>query len=128
MQTDNSLRLDIGFDLDLWGRNRSHYAAAVSRQRAAEADAQMARNTLVSAVVQSYFNLQNALAQQQVLGQLVTQLENVLDITRQRVTAGLDTEVETNQADSAVSAARVQLSQAATNAEERKRQHLNYSQ
>lgn len=117
MQTDNSLRLDIGFDLDLWGRNRSHYAAAVSRQRAAEADAQMARNTLVSAVVQSYFNLQNALAQQQVLGQLVTQLENVLDITRQRVTAGLDTEVETNQADSAVSAARVQLSQAATNAD-----------
>src|SRR5690606_17276020 len=117
MQTDASLRLDLGFDLDLWGRNRSYYAAAVSRQQATRADAQMARNMLVSAVVQSYFNLQNSLAQQKVLSQLVTQLENVLDITRQRVAAGLDTEVETNQADSAVSAARVQLSQAATNAD-----------
>ncbi|MGB6103278.1 MAG: efflux transporter outer membrane subunit [Pusillimonas sp.] len=117
MQTDANLRLDIGFDLDLWGRNRAHYAAAVSRRQAAQADAQMARNTLVSGVVQSYFNLQNALAQQQVLSRIVTQLENVLDITRQRVAAGLDTEVETNQADSAVSAARVQHSQAATNAD-----------
>ncbi|MDS1141066.1 efflux transporter outer membrane subunit [Pusillimonas sp. SM2304] len=117
MQTDNSLRLDIGFDLDLWGRNRAHYASAVSRQQATAADAQMARNTLVSGVTQSYFNLQNALSQHQVLGQIVKQLENVLDITRQRVAAGLDTEVEVNQADSAVSAARVQRSQAATNAD-----------
>ena len=116
MQTDTSLRLDIGFDLDLWGKNRARYEAALSRQQAAQANAQMARNTLISAVAQSYFNLQNALTQQQVLSQLVDQLENVLSITRQRVTAGLDTEVEVNQADSAVSAARVQLSQAATNA------------
>lgn len=117
MQTDTNLTLDIGFDLDLWGRNQARYAAAVSRQQAAGADTQMARNTLVSAVIQSYFNLQNALAQQQVLGELVTQLENVLDITRQRVAAGLDTTIEANQADSAVSAARVELSQAATNAD-----------
>ena len=116
MLTDNTLSLNIGFDLDLWGRNRAHYAAAVSQQQAAEADAHMARNTLISAVTQSYFNLQNALTQEQVLKQLVSQLENVLNITRQRVAAGLDTEVETNQADSAVSSARVQLGQAITNA------------
>lgn len=117
MQTDTSLRLDIGFDLDLWGRNQSRYAAAVSRQQAAAADAQVARNALISGVTQSYFNLQNALAQEQVLSQMVSQLENVFDITRQRVAAGLDTEVEARQAESAVSAARVQRSQAATNAD-----------
>lgn len=116
MMTDANLRLNVGFDLDLWGRNRSRYAAAVSSQQAAQADLQMARNTLVSAVVQSYFNLQSALAQQSVLGEIVKQQENVLKITRQRVVAGLDTEIEVKQADSAVSAARVQLSQAATNA------------
>src|SRR5690606_30273315 len=76
----------------------------------------MARNTLVSAVIQSYYNLQGALAQQTVLGEIVKQQENVLDITRQRLKAGLDTQIEVKQADSAVSAARVQLSQAATNA------------
>lgn len=116
MQTDNTLRLDLGFDLDLWGRNRARYAAAVSQKDASIADLQVARNTLVSGVVQSYFNLQNALSQVTVITQIVKQLENVSSITRQRVTAGLDTEVEVNQADSAVSSARVQLSQANTNA------------
>src|SRR5690606_20938329 len=117
MQTDTSLRLDVGLDLDLWGRNRAHHAAAVSRQQAASADVQMARNALVSAITQSYFTLQNALAQQQVLSQLVSQLESVSDITRQRVVAGLDTAIGANQADSAVSATRVELSQAVTNAD-----------
>lgn len=116
MMTDANLRLNVGFDLDLWGRNRARYAAAVSQEKAAEADVQMARNTLVDAVVQSYFNLQNALAQHEVLARIVEQQRNVLDITRQRANAGLDTQVEVKQASSAVSAARVQLSQASTNA------------
>jgi NodT family efflux transporter outer membrane factor (OMF) lipoprotein len=117
MQTDNNLRLNLGFDLDLWGKNRAHYAAALSQSQAAAAELQVARNTLVGATVQSYFNLQNALAQESVIAKIVKQQEDVLAITRQRVAAGLDTEVEVNQADSAVSAARVQLSQAATNAD-----------
>jgi len=116
MLTDANLRLDVGLDLDLWGRNRARFASAVSSREAAQADLHMARNTLVSAVVQSYYNLQSALAQQAVLGDIVGQQQNVLKITRQRVGAGLDTQVEVKQADSAVSSARVQLSQAATNA------------
>ena len=117
MQTDNSLRLDFDLSLDLWGKQRSRHAAAVSREQAAAAELQEARNALVGGVVQSYFNLQNALAQTTVISKIVKQLENVSRVTRQRVAAGLDTEVEANQADSAVSAARVQLSQARTNAE-----------
>lgn len=117
MQTDNSLQLNLGFDLDLWGRNRARYAAAVSQKDASSADVQVARNTLVSGIIQSYFHLQNSLAQEAVITQIVKQLENVASITRQRVAAGLDTEVEVNQADSAVSSAKVQLSQASTNAD-----------
>ncbi len=117
MLTDNTLRLNLGFDLDLWGRNRARYTAALSQHDASMADLQVARNALVSGVVQSYFNLQNALAQVRVITQIVQQLENVASITRQRVAAGLDTQVEVNQADSAVSSAKVQLSQANTNAD-----------
>lgn len=116
MLTDNSLRLDLGLNLDLWGKQRSRHAAALSREQAATAELQEARNTLVAAAVQSYFNLQNALAQATVISRIVKQLENVSSVTRQRVVAGLDTEVEASQAESAVSAARVQLSQARTNA------------
>ncbi len=116
VDTDASLRLNLGFDLDLWGKNRDRYAAAVSRAQASQAEAQVARNALVSGVVQSYFNLQNALAQHKVAAQILQQLEQVLAITRDRVAAGLDTQVEVNQADSAVSSAKVQLNQIDTNA------------
>src|SRR5690606_7089492 len=116
VDTDASLRLNLGFDLDLWGKNRERYAAAVSRAQASQAEAQVARNALVSGVVQSYFNLQNALAQHKVAAQILQQLEQVLAITRDRVAAGLDTQVEVNQADSAVSSAKVQLNQINTNA------------
>lgn len=117
MQTDNSLRLDLGMDLDLWGRHRAQHEAALSRQLASAADLQVSKNALIDAVVQSYFNLQNALAQQSVIADIVAQLDNVLNITRQRVAAGLDTNVEVNQAASALSSARVELGQAANNAE-----------
>jgi NodT family efflux transporter outer membrane factor (OMF) lipoprotein len=117
MYTDNSLELKLGFDLDLWGKNRARYAAALSRAQASQADAQMARNSLVSAVTQSYFNLQDALRQHEVISRIVKQLQDVTQITRQRVQAGLDTQVELKQAESAVSSAKVQLSQADTNAD-----------
>jgi NodT family efflux transporter outer membrane factor (OMF) lipoprotein len=116
VMTDGNLQLNLGFDLDLWGKNRSLYAAATSRAAASQADTQVARNALISAITQSYFNLQNALSQEEVIGRIVKQLENVASITRQRVGAGLDTTVEVNQADSSVSAAKVQLNQATTNA------------
>jgi len=117
MFTDSSLRLNAGFDLDLWGKNRTKYAAAVSRVEASQADLAVARNVLAANVVQSYFNLQNALTQAQVLGEIASQQANVLSITRDRVKAGLDTQVEVNQADSAYSAVKVQLNQARTNAQ-----------
>lgn len=117
MYTDNSLQLQLGFDLDLWGKNQARYEAALSRAQAGQAETHLARNALVSAIVQSYFNLQNALAQHDVIARMVKQLENVADITRKRVGAGLDTEVELKQAQSAVSSAKVQLSQADTNAQ-----------
>ena len=117
MLTDANLRLDVGLDLDLWGRNRARFAAAVSSREAARADLEMARNTLVSAVVQSYYKLQNALAQQAVLQDIAKQQQKVLDITRERVGAGLDTRIEVRQAESAVASARVQWSQAGNNAQ-----------
>lgn len=117
MLTDASLRLDVGLDLDLWGRNRARFAAAVSNREAARADLEMARNALVAAVVQSYYRLQNALEQQEVLRDIAGQQQKVLDITLERVAAGLDTRIEARQAESAVASARVQWSQAATNAQ-----------
>lgn len=117
MYTDNSLRLNVGFDLDFWGKNRALYASALSQQDAASADIQVARNALISAVTQSYFNLQNALAQASMLKTLEQQYQEILTITEQRINAGLDTEVELQQARSSLASTRAQQLQAEGNAQ-----------
>ncbi|WP_269494514.1 efflux transporter outer membrane subunit [Castellaniella sp. S9] len=117
MDTDNSLTLQVDLDLDLWGRQRALSAAARSNALAAQAEQQQARSLLVSAVVQSYFQLQDALAQSTTLESIVGKQQNALDITQDRYTHGLSTQVDVDQAASAVSATRVQLAQARNNAE-----------
>lgn len=117
MYTDTSLRLNIGFDLDIWGKNRALYASALSQEEAASADIQVARNALISAVTQSYFNLQNALAQAAMLKTLEQQYQEIQTITEQRINAGLDTEVELQQARSSLASTRAQQLQAEGNAQ-----------
>lgn len=117
INTDNSLQLQASLDLDLWGKNRSLHAAAQSRALAAAAEQQQARNTLIAATTQSYFQLQGALAQAAAIESIVGKLREALSITRDRFNNGLGTQVDVDQADSAVSSAQVQLSQARNNAQ-----------
>lgn len=112
--SDNRLALDFSYELDFWGKNRSRLQAAVSQRDAAEADAQAARNLLARSVVASYLNLQNAYAQRDVISRVIAQRDDVLKLTRDREGAGLDTQVEVKQAESASAAARVQLTQVET--------------
>ncbi|MCD0504981.1 TolC family protein, partial [Bordetella petrii] len=114
VSSDNRLALDFSYELDFWGKNRSRLDAAVSRQAAAEADAQAARNLLARAVVRSYLNLQNAYAQHGVLERIQTQRADVLKLTHDRENAGLDTQVEVKQAESSLAAAQVELTQTET--------------
>lgn len=112
--SDNRLALDFSYELDFWGKNRSHLKAAVSQQAAAEADAQAARNVLASATVRAYLNLQDAFAQREVLKRVLAQREEVLSLTRGRYSAGLDTQVEVKQAESSLAAGQVELTQTET--------------
>lgn len=113
-QSDTHLGLDFSYELDFWGKNSSHLKAALSQQQAAEADRQAARVMLSSGVVEAYLNLQDAFAQRDVLRSILKQRENVQSITTQRFSAGLDTQVEVKQADAALAAGKVQLTQIET--------------
>ncbi|WP_429942402.1 TolC family protein, partial [Achromobacter xylosoxidans] len=112
--SENRLALDFSYELDFWGKNRSHLKAAVSQQAAAEADAQAARNVLASATVRAYLNLQDAFAQRDVIKRVLAQREEVLSLTRGRYSAGLDTQVEVKQAESSLAAGQVELTQTET--------------
>ncbi|WP_033534894.1 efflux transporter outer membrane subunit [Bordetella trematum] len=112
--SDNRLALDFSYELDFWGKNRSRLKAAVSQQAAARADAQAARNLLALSVTRSYLNLQNAFAQHDVIQRVIAQRDDVYKLTLGRKQAGLDTEVEVKQAESAAASARVDLTQVDT--------------
>jgi NodT family efflux transporter outer membrane factor (OMF) lipoprotein len=112
--TDQRLALDFSYEIDFWGKNRSAFDAAIAGQQASAADAQAARVVLTGGVVQAYLNLQNAFAQHAVLTDIIKQNSEVLDITRNRFTNGLDTQVEVRQAESQLAATRVEQTQAET--------------
>jgi len=59
---EGQLDLTLGFDPDLWGRNRAALAAATSERQAAVVDAQQASLMLTTSIAQAYADLGAALA------------------------------------------------------------------
>ena len=75
-------------------------------------DIDAARLLLAGAVAQAYIDLYRAYALEDIATRAQAQRENILEITRQRVAAGLDTRVELREAEGAVPQARLAITQA----------------
>ena len=102
----NQATVSFRYQLDLWGKNRKAYEAALGTLAAAEMDARAARLLLETAIVRTYLQLQAAFEQEDIARATLAQREGVLSITRGRFDAGLDAELEVRQAEGAVPAAR----------------------
>ena len=100
----NTGLLNIGgsWEIDFFGKNGAALAAAIGSQRAAEADAQAARVLLASRVAATYFQLARLFEQRDVAERALAQRGEILALVRQRVDAGLDTNVELRQSEAAV--------------------------
>lgn len=109
--TQSQLALGFGYEIDLWGKNRAAYDAALGRARAAEVDAFAAKLLLSASVAHAYAQLGRAFDQLDVAQAALKQRETVYDLTRQRLAAGLDTKVELKQAEASVPAARQRIAQ-----------------
>jgi NodT family efflux transporter outer membrane factor (OMF) lipoprotein len=107
----NQATLNFGYEFDFWGKHEAAIAAAVGRERASEVDAYAARLVLVTAILRSYARMQQAFAQLDIAEATLKQREQVVALTRQRVDARIDSEVELKQAQSLVPAAKVQIAQ-----------------
>lgn len=90
------------WEIDFFGKNAAALAAAIGSQRAAEADAQAARVLLASKVAAVYFQLGRLFEQRDVAERALAQRGEILALVRQRVDAGLDTNVELRQSEAAV--------------------------
>lgn len=107
----NQASLNFGYEFDFWGKQEAAIAAALGRERASEVDVHAARLVLVTAILRSYTRMQQSYAQLDIAAATLKQREQVVALTRQRVEAHIDSQVELKQAESLVPAAKVQIAQ-----------------
>ncbi|HTT11921.1 MAG TPA: efflux transporter outer membrane subunit [Burkholderiaceae bacterium] len=105
----NQAQVTANWELDLFGRQRAALDSSIGQLRAAEADVQAARVQLASSVATAYFNLAGLVEARDVARQSLEQREQVLAITRQRISAGLDTVVDLRQAEGLIAQSRVEI-------------------
>jgi NodT family efflux transporter outer membrane factor (OMF) lipoprotein len=108
-QTINELSLGVGYELDFWGKNRAALDAALSRVNAAEVDLQAARLMLATALTRTYLRLDLAYAQRDLAQATLKQHEQTLALTRRRVAAQIDSQLELTQAEAALPAVRARI-------------------
>jgi NodT family efflux transporter outer membrane factor (OMF) lipoprotein len=104
--------VSLSWDLDFWGRQADALHSARDLAQSARFDEDNARLMLAGAIAQAYIELyrQNALADIALRSE--AQRQNIIDITRRRVTAGLDTQLEIREAEGQLPQARVAYEQA----------------
>ncbi|MDR3418658.1 MAG: efflux transporter outer membrane subunit [Nevskia sp.] len=103
---------NLSWDIDFWGKQAALLRQARSQTAAAALDTASARLALAGAVAQAYVDLHRNYALADVAKRTEEQRLHILDITRSRVHAGLDTNVELREAEGAVPQAHVDLTQA----------------
>jgi len=107
--TTGTLQLEGSWELDLFGKQRAEIEASIGQRQAAQADLQAARLLLSSQVARQYVQLGRLQAQRDVAARSLAQREEMLGLIRQRVDAGLDTNVELRQGQGAVPDTRQQI-------------------
>lgn len=112
VRSTGRVALNLGLDLDLWGRNRAALAAATSEAEAARVDAEASRLVLTTALGAAYVDLARAFALRDVAAEAVRVREQSAELVRQRAGAGLSTSGERSQSASNVRAARESLQEA----------------
>ena len=98
---------DVSFNwgLDLWGGKRAAWQAALGASRAAEVDARAARIELSGNVARAYAQLGYAFNEQDLAAGELQRANQSRELTRQRVAAGIDNQIQLKQSDAEVASA-----------------------
>jgi len=109
--SQNQTRLNFSYEFDFWGRNSAALQAALGQAKAADADAHGAALVLSSAIAIAYVQLARASDQLDLARDLLAQRERQLALVHERLAAGLDSQVELKQAESAPHESRQRIAQ-----------------
>lgn len=108
---------NFSWDLDFWGHQAALIDSARSAADAAALDTAAARLAIAGALTQAYLDLSRANSLADIARQSAEQRRQILEITRKRIAAGLDTNVELREAEAAVPQAELARLQAESAAE-----------
>ncbi|HWZ61630.1 MAG TPA: efflux transporter outer membrane subunit [Steroidobacteraceae bacterium] len=112
---DGRVAFDLSYDIDFWGRNRALISAARSGVDAAEADRAAARLALAVSVVRAYVQLDLWYALLDVASDQLKQQTSIMELTQQRVTAGLENVARVKQSESTLALTRAGIAAAQAN-------------
>jgi len=99
----------LGFNLDLWGRNRAALAATQSDAAAARVDAQQARLLLSTSIASAWVEFSQLWANRDIAATAVQVRRETETLTAARVNAGIDNQSDLDLARSRHAAARAEL-------------------
>lgn len=102
----------LGWDLDFWGRQADAVHRAQALTRAAQLDLDDARLMIAGAIARAYIEFYRDCALADIAERSALQRQRIIDLTRRRVSAGLDTQLELRAAESQLPQARVARAQA----------------
>jgi NodT family efflux transporter outer membrane factor (OMF) lipoprotein len=102
----------LGWDLDFWGRQAAAVERAQALTHSARLDVEHARLMIAGAIAQEYLELYRQWALADIAERSAAQRQNIIDITRRRVAAGLDTRLELRAAEGQLPQARVARAEA----------------
>jgi len=106
---NNLANFDFSWDLDLWGGRRNHADAALGRAAASAVDTREATLTLQTALVQTYVRLWANDALAALARSDLQRQQRLLDIARQRHAAGLGSQLQVDEATTALPNTRARL-------------------
>jgi len=102
------LMLNFDVPLDVWGGKRADYLAALGQAHAGEIEAQAARLSLAANVARSYVALAQAFDSLEVANREQARSERLLGLSRQRVKAGIDSQLSMRNAEVSIATAKAQ--------------------
>jgi NodT family efflux transporter outer membrane factor (OMF) lipoprotein len=105
---NGTAQVGMAWSPDVFGQHTAEIAAMLGQAQAAQADAQAATVGLAAQMCRGYITLARLLAQQEVAQRTLAQRQHVTALTAERVHAGLDTQLEQEGAQGALSQARAQ--------------------
>ncbi len=101
--------LDASYELDLWGRVRRSVEAAKASAQADAADVETTRLAIQAEVASDYFTLRALDAESALLKSSTEVFQKSLDLTRNRRTGGVATDLDVAQAETVLETTRAQL-------------------